>query len=320
MNKCHVVGIQYIFDEYEVYDGQMLTLPGNVQVNLDNCALSSDMDYVSETYGETEYMHDGQWVSYLQYIDSNCSNAYLRFDQNDVLYYMWYRCYEAPKGAAVQVNSTVDILPLCEVYEAPGATADRYDDIINIEGYNYKMRCPVSEYINNGWTINVDLEYINPSSTYETTITKGGASLNIILENPTIYKIKPEQSIVVSIGATEELSAGVDITFPGGVRLGMNDTVMNELFSDVDGFVSVEALDVAHTGESSFGIEENVPDGGVIIDVKFVQNEDGSYRLTEYSYERSKSTLDMDVENTDYIQGVMVNDNYSLCKKMNYIK
>lgn len=309
LDKCHVVGIQYIFDEYEVYNGKELTLPSNVKVNLENCAISSDYDYVYETYGEATYGNKGEWVSYLQYMDDNQSNVYLRFDENKVLYYMWYRCFAAPEGAVVQPSSTTETVALCQEYQVPGATTDRYDDIINIQGYNYKLRCPVSEFINNGWTLNVETEEMKLGSALDATLTKGDATLTVLLENPTVYNIRSEQSIVTSVEATEELASTLDITFPGGVKLGMNDAVIDKLFADVDGFESVAALDIGDFGDASFSFENGVPDGGIIINLKFVKNEDGSYRLVKYAYERNRSTLEMDPENTDYITGAMADEN-----------
>ncbi len=309
LDKCHIVGIQYIFDEYQVYNAKELTLPSNVKVNLENCAISSDYEYVSETYGEATYGNKGEWVSYLQYMDDNHSNVYLRFDENKVLYYMWYRCFVTPEGVAVQSNSTTESVPLCQTYQVPEATTDRYDDIINIQGYNYKLRCPVSEFINNGWTLNVETDEMNLGSAWDATLTKDGATLTVLLENPTVYTIKPEQSVVTFVEATEELTGTLDITFPGGVKLGMNDAVIDKLFADVDGFESVAALDIGDFGDASFSFENGVPDGGIIINLKFVKNEDGSYRLVKYAYERNKSSLEMDAENTEYITGAMADEN-----------
>lgn len=309
LDKCHIVGIQYIYDEYEVYDANELTLPSNVKVNLKNCALSSDFESVNTTYGEATYESEGEWVSYLQYIEDNHSNVYLRFDENRVLYYMWYRCFETPEGAAVQSSSTTENVPFSQAYEVPAATTDRYDDIINIEGYNYKLRCPVSEFINNGWTLNVDTDVMDLGSAWDATLTKGDATLNILLDNPTVFTISPEQGVVSFIEATEESAGALDITFPGGVKLGMSDAVMDKLFADVEGFESVAALDIGDFGDASFSIEEGVYDGGIVISLKFVKNEDGSYRLIKYAYERNASSLEMDPENTDYITGAMADEN-----------
>lgn len=309
LSKCHIVGIQYIFEEYEIYDAKELILPGNVRINLENCALSSDIDYVNATYGVPQAEYRGDYVSYLQYVHMDYSNGYFRFDDNDVLYYMWYRCYKKPEGAEISPNSTVETVPLCEAYEGTEATTDRYDDIICIDGYNYKLRCPVSEFINNGWTLNVDIEEVLMGNAYDATLTKNGSTLNITIENPTVFKVKPEQCMVSYVQATEELSGAVDISFPGGVRLGMTDAVMDKLFYDVDGFNGVAGQDILDYGEVGFSIVESTPDGGIEIGLKFIKNEDGSYRLVEYSYERNKSSLDMDPENTDYITGTMVEEN-----------
>ena len=144
---------------------------------------------------------------------------------------------------------------------------------------------------------------------YDATLTKNGSTLNITIENPTVFKVKPEQCMVSYVQATEELSGAVDISFPGGVRLGMTDAVMDKLFYDVDGFNGVAGQDLLDYGEVSFSIVESTPDGGIEIGLKFIKNEDGSYRLVEYSYERNKSSLDTDPENTDYITGTMVEEN-----------
>ncbi len=302
---CYVISFFYNHDYYSTEEQCDIVLPGDIIISAKNYNKSMSIQAAMELYGEASYENIGDHMSVVQYLTEGGSYLTLYGNKDGAIYYVDYACYEEPEGAQLTVRSTPEKIPVNEAYEAPGATTDRFDDIFCIDGVNYKLWCPLSQFVANGWTIECDTDMLDPSYATTVTLRKGDASIEAKAGNTTIFKLPIEQTMVTEITLNLESCAGVEVIMPGGVRLGADSAQIVSLYSDVSVYKEYDLGD-----EFSYSVSEyRVWDGTITIHVNSVESETekGVFYITEYEYERSYSASRADLENVDYIQGITVN-------------
>lgn len=302
---CYVIGFFYSHDYFSTEEQCDIILPGDVTVSAKNYKKSMPIETAMEIYGEPSYKSLGEFISLVQY--SADDGSYLTFygGENGAIYCVEYCCYEEPEGAQLIVGSTPEKIPSNEIYEAPGATTDRFDDIFCIDGVNYKLWCPLSQFVANGWTVECEKDMLDPGFAATVILRKGDASIEVKTGNTTIFKLPIEESMVMELILNVESCAGVSVIMPGGVRLGDDSTKIATLYSDLDVYKEYDLDEKFSQSINEYG----VCDGSIYIYVSSIKSEteEGVYYMTEYTYERSYSASRADLENVDYIQGITVN-------------
>lgn len=104
--------------------------------------------------------------------------------------------------------------------------------IFMLDGTLYELPVPVSEFLDNGWTIKQKPSYIVCNGEGEITVEKAGAKLTLKITNFAKYQTIAENCVVTSI--TVDDTDGVDITLPGGLTFESSkadvDSVITEDF------------------------------------------------------------------------------------------
>lgn len=304
MSQCYVVGFSFDYDFYASEELCTITLPGGIDVSTKNYRKSDSVQETLELYGEADYENLSEYFTTCRYRAVDGSYLILWGDENGAIYSVDYFSYVTPEGAAFPAYSATDTVPYNEAYEAPGTTTDRFDDIFCIDGVNYKMYGPASQYVDNGWSIECEQDKLNPGYTTTAVFRKGDASFNVTLLNTTLFTLEIPQTKVVEVQFIAEECQTVEVIFPGGARMGGNTRDITTMYSDIKSFND------SVIGEDTFQTLSNygVYDGSISIYVYGSESEaeKGVYYINEYKYERTHSAAMTDLENQDYIQGITV--------------
>lgn len=305
--NCMVIGFLHSFDYYYSEQECIITLPGDIIVNTNDYEKSDTIQKALDTYGHAEYENLQELVSVIQYQGDNGDYLTLYGNDRGSIYYVDFACYKTPEDADIVFGSTTDVVPYNEKYEYPGNTTDRFDDIFCIDGVNYKLWGPVSQYVENGWTIECEKDVLDASYACEAVLRKGDASFTVWLGNPTLYTLDIGQTRVTEINLVADECSGIEVILPGGVKLGDNANLLNTLYSDVEGFNEIDLIEEKHHSLNEYGVKDGCITFYI---VSLPEDSDGDgeveYYISEYSYERKYSASRADLDNVDYIQGITV--------------
>ncbi|MBQ8412439.1 MAG: hypothetical protein IJX12_02390, partial [Lachnospiraceae bacterium] len=234
MEECHVIGFQYCQDYYETYKDSIIRLPGDFCIDTKGLAYSDSTLELEEVYGAADTAFINELGSIYMFTDG--PNYLLIYGNGKgLMYEIHYVCFETPEGTEISVGDEApEQLQFTVGYETPGPTEDRFDDIFKIDGVNYKLFTPLSEFVENGWTIDTMGEEIIPGRAMTLDITKGDARIEVNCSNPTVYTIKPEQAVVTQFNFTEESCQGIEVIFPGGLTFGHSTEVIDALYGSID--------------------------------------------------------------------------------------
>lgn len=218
-SECEVLGMT--FDKYDMDDCDYeVILPGGIQYGV------STKEDVLAAYGTPSSDYDGDLYYKMEYeLDT----------YKDIEIYIWkdtgtvreisLRNFVKLEGGNDEVSSEVTAEVLA--YTAPSSIgADLYSFDFEIEGHLYSLPCPVSELINNGFTIdqsNSD-EYVAAGSSGHVTLRYNNQSIRLWIDNPSDYATIPEYCFFKDF---ETGSDNYDPTFsvvtPGGITLGTKE-------------------------------------------------------------------------------------------------
>ena len=301
LENCHVIGFQFYADIHPVEVESTITLPKDVVFNTIDEEKSVDADYIRIAYGEPTDKSENEYLQQFRYFDESGSVLILRCWAGGGLCRVSYINYMSPEDAAFVSCQTVETVAMNEAYEAPGQTTDRWDDIFSIDGINYKIHCPASEFVNNGWELICESETLEPGLNYLAELKKGDVTITVTLANYTVFKLTPEQASVQDISIVSNPDSAMDFTFPGGVKMGMELSKLEELYSDCSSYAS----DIEDDGKE-YVAYIYVPDGMISATYTLMPGDDGVYYVTGFYYIHSQVSRESDGENTDYITGTMV--------------
>ena len=309
--NCYVVGIYFSRDTYQVNKDGVIRLPGDVCVDLKGTSSSSGLADMKEAYGETTYEYVTDFISVYQYIDESNGIVTCYGDGNTQLYDVAYQCRLPIEGTAVTPNSPLpEGLELYPNYVAPtSASQDRFDDILTIEGVNYKTGVPVVQLINNGWSLECEVTEVRPGFTVEAQLVKGDNSIEVVLMNSTLYMLTTEQCTVLSFYFEQETCPSLDVTFPGGLRFGDPYTYVDDMYAECKDQETSEFYSYEDDGRWRQSVYLAAFDGRIEIIAYSSpegEGEEEQYFLTGYSYEHSRSSEESSAENTDYITGITI--------------
>ena len=301
LEESYIIGFQFYSDVHRVEAESVITLPGDIVMNTMDDSKSVDAAYAKSVYGEPTDFSENEMLQQYRYFDDDANMLLLRFWAGEGLCRISYISYMPPSGVEFPSCQQVDTVPLNEAYVVPGPTTDRWDDVLSVDGAMYKIHCPVSEFIDNGWTLDFDLEILEPGLMSMGTLTKGNSSMTVTLANYTVYDLKPEQLCVQDIALYSDTFTDMDVVFPGGVKMGMSMSAAENLYADCS-----NRTQDSEYGDKEFVSHISVPDGQIVVTYTVELGDDNVYYITGMKYSHSQISRDSDDDNTDYIDGRMV--------------
>ncbi|MBQ9935603.1 MAG: protein kinase [Lachnospiraceae bacterium] len=299
MEQCHIIGFLFDYDCYSSDEECIITLPEDIKINTKSYRQSSTIDKAIEKYDHPGYENLGQYISICQWTAED--GSYLTFygGQGGELYQVEYISFEKPAGASITPSSTVEQTPYQGIYEEIGDTKDRFDDVFNIDGVNYKLWCTVSQFVDNGWVIESESTHLYSNFAEWVVLRKGEASIKVRVANTSLYKLEISQTRVIDISLNVDNLPGIIVILPGGAMMGGYSSDINQLYSDMDIF------DEKTKGDKQTQTIYNyaVCDGEITIEVvSYRENSDSDmFVIKEYTYERSYSASRADLDNVDYM-------------------
>ena len=299
VDQCYVIGFYFTDKYYTSEEECIITLPGDIYVNTKNYRQSSVIEKSIDAYGQADIESLGEYVSVCEWQEDDNSYLTLYASENSKLYYVDYVSYEKPEGASVTPGSTTDFGPFYGRYSGVGDTYDRFDDTFKIDGVNYKLWCELSRFVENGWVIESDTEYITTNYSEWVTLRKGDVSFEVLVGNLSLYNLTLEQNQVMEIKLNYDNLAGVEVILPGGVRLGGYSSDVSMLYSGMNCFTDKTEGDT----QTQRIVEYGVCDGEINIEaVSYRENADSDkFIIKEYSYDREYSAAKADLDNVNYL-------------------
>ncbi|MBR3834379.1 MAG: hypothetical protein IKJ73_08670 [Lachnospiraceae bacterium] len=187
-------------------------------------------DWVQE-YGDMEY------VSYIT--DDYKGTLDMEMDANGLCYEIAIENMAMPEGLEVNTEISTVAPDINNSYVAPsGPSTDIKDSIITIDGYNYQLPCPVSEFTKNGWMIeSMTEEYINADSWTLSAFEKDGEKFFCEIKNFTDDTIYTANGMVTMIDAYDDYSKTVEIVFPGNIALTGNASEFVALYGGYENYM-----------------------------------------------------------------------------------
>lgn len=191
------------------------------------------------TFGAPDFVQEYEDMEYVSYITDDYMGALdMEMDSNGVCYEITIENKSLPEGLAVNTEITTDAPEINASYVAPtGPSTDVTDSIITIDGYNYKLPCPVSEFTKNGWTMETMTdEYINSNSWTLSAFEKDGEKFFCEIKNYTDDTIYTANGMVCMIDAYDDYAKSVEIVFPGNIALTGNASEFEAAYSGYENF------------------------------------------------------------------------------------
>lgn len=227
-SDCMVAGIRIDKFYLEDCDWEIL-LPGGIQYGV------SGIDDIKEAYGDPSSDFDGS--SYYE-----MSYRYDFYRQIDLYVYKDSGVLEEIRidnlveleGADNSVSAEVpDVI---KNYEAPTELGnDLYSFHVEFEGNLYKLPCPVSEFIANGFTIdesNSDMEVASGSSG-DIALRYNNQTLRVQTVNFADYATTIENCMVTRV-ASREYGPDFALTIPGNIKIGDSEDSLKAATADYD--------------------------------------------------------------------------------------
>lgn len=211
---CEVAGIkieQYNFGEC----GWEILLPGGIQYGV------SGVDDIKTAYGDPSSDYDGEHYYKMTYKDDLYSEVSLYvYKDTGTLGDIEMQNIIELEGMDNSVNDEVP--EQVKNYQAPDKLGDDlYSFHVEVEGDVYKLPCPVSVFLENGFKINEqnsDAE-IGAKSHGWVELSYNNQSLRVIVDNYADYATIAENCFVTSIKGSDN-GPKWDIVIPGNIKRG----------------------------------------------------------------------------------------------------
>ena len=126
---------------------------------------------------------------------------------------------------------------ILDKYEAPSVSSDKFDDfIVSIDKEYYQLPAPVSEFVNNGWSIaDSDADSVVSGESFTTvTLRKGGIKFDVKIDNYTSNATSVENCFVTKISLDTYNSKDVDVELFNGIKMGMSQKNLEAALKGTD--------------------------------------------------------------------------------------
>ena len=186
------------------------------------------------TFGAPDWAFEDGDMEYVSYYTDDWNGTLdLEMDENELCYLIRIENLAMPEGVTVEMDISTEAPDINASYVAPdGPSTELTDNIITIDGYNYKLPCPVSEFTKNGWEIETMTdEYITSNSSIVSALEKDGEKFFCTIINYTDDTIYTHNGMVTLVDVYDGYSDEVDIIFPGDIEVGDNASEFEALYS-----------------------------------------------------------------------------------------
>lgn len=225
-----ISGISINSDYHTVMDTVSIELPGGIKFG------TATLNDVKVAFGAPEYIYEGDDYTSVDYAgDSLDDGMDLRFNQEGYLYSISLGTKTRPEGLPDDSGDIPVQAPDFNAnYTAPtGPSTDRFDNIITLDGVNYRLPVPVSELVNNGWILDTATDpYITGSASITTYMEKNGEKIEVDIANRTNDAMFPANGIIECI-SVKNTYCNVEVVFPGGIKLGGDASAVYQLYGDL---------------------------------------------------------------------------------------
>lgn len=238
VENCYLIAFSIDQSYQNVPKDTVFELAGGVRLG------ESSLQQVKSAFGAPDAVYEGDVEEYpeghvtIDYAGDTWEDGMdLVFDA-DVLSAVSLGNTAVPDGFELD-PSQIEVVPpeINAQYEAPAsASTERFDSIITVGEKHYQLPAPVSEFTEDGWTLDSATDdYILGDSCVYTYLQKDGNKISVTLENYTENAILPINAFVSEI-TVESSFCDFDIVFPGDIRLGDTGSKIDEVYSDVEDY------------------------------------------------------------------------------------
>lgn len=193
-----------------------------------------------DDFGAPDWVQGYEDMEYVSYItDDYYGNLDLEMDANGLCYKISIENMAVPEGIDTGGDIPTEEPEVNASYVAPtGPSTSLTDNIVTMDGYNYKLPCPVSEFIKNGWTIDSKSdEYVNANSNILSAIEKDGEKVYCYIANVTDDTILSANGMITMLDVYDDYAGEVEILFPGGLGLASNASDFEAVYGGYENFV-----------------------------------------------------------------------------------
>ncbi len=228
---CEVSGFSTLSYYSSVAFVPQITLPGGLDLaSITKEDLQATYGDVSGSYEETDYTQYYYLEDTWNIDSSNGVSIDIANDGSDYFNGIYLLNWS---GNVEDTETNTEVPDYISDYVAPTELGD--DDAsgnVEIDGELYRIMCPVSEFINNGWELVLDDgEEDVLASNWDTsaTLVRGDEEISIEVQNLSSYQTTVENCAVYRI--TLEVGDVESITLAGGVAMGMSDDDVVEILT-----------------------------------------------------------------------------------------
>lgn len=163
------------------------------------------------------------------------NQTYLKYEKDLHMYYEFIFDTEEGKLARINIENWVvdeeetiveeNDLSFLSDYVAPDALTDDYADyIFRLEGEMYQFPAPVSNFVDNGWTITTQPDSISGGSsvTGGLVMRKDDNELRFTAQNFAIGPVEPKDAMITGVFMDSEFLNGLDFELSGGITFDMS--------------------------------------------------------------------------------------------------
>ncbi|MGN0390597.1 MAG: serine/threonine protein kinase [Wujia sp.] len=235
VDNCYVIGFSYNNRSHSHKDDFMIELPGGIKL------LSSTEADIKAAFGAPEYRYDGEYIDgsgtyvSLDYAgDTSEDGVDLEISDTENLVSISMVNTAMPEGVTSLTDLNTEAPAINSQYVAPnGESTDRFDSIITVDGKNYVLPVPFTEFEADGWTLDTSVDtYIAGNAAVSTRMEKNGESIEITLDNFTKSAIMPKYGYITKISVDSDYYSG-NISFPGGIALGDDEQKFIDTYADL---------------------------------------------------------------------------------------
>lgn len=234
IKDCFILGISIDGDYDYVAPGYVITMSGGIKYGE---ATESD---IKSAFGAPDYRsenerEDGNTISLDYAGDTYEDGMDLELNAEGKLNVIRLINTKAPEGfdpGAANINTEAP--EINSHYVAPtGPAADRFDNIVTLDGVNYRVPVPASVLAENGWILDTTTDdYVLGDSYISTYMQKNGSRIEVELYNYTSNAILPINAWVTEITVAQGY-IDLEVIYPGGIVLGNTSADFEGLFSDL---------------------------------------------------------------------------------------
>lgn len=262
IEECYLIGFSIDSSINNVPAGTIYEIAGGVRLG------ESDVQQVKSALGAPDSFYEGDAESYpdgyvsLDYAGDTWEDGMDLVLEGGVLTSISIANTAVPEGFELDPAQLETAPPeINSKYVAPtSGSTDRFDSIITVGEKHYKLPAPVTEFTEDGWTLDSATDdYIAGNSSIETCLQKNGSKIEVTIVNFTDNAILPVNGFVREI-KVEAGYCDIEVIFPGDLRLSDPGSKFADVYSDMgddysrdDSWTAYIFYDVYYAGDSQFG-------------------------------------------------------------------